>query len=184
MTTDSHSSQPDRPADRVDGRQSREPEAVPVWLHDFPHTSYGEENITRRAFTRYLIAGSGAFAAASVGAATFTSLRDLPDGDATAILPVADLPEGTSHLFRYPGPDDPAIVLHLATGIVAYSQKCTHLGCVVFWEEQDEELVCPCHEGIFEPTTGDPIAGPPERPLPRIAVEVRGGTIWALRIER
>ena len=40
---------------------------------------------------------------------------------------------------------------------------------------------CPCHEGNFEPLTGDVISGPPTRPLGRIEVEVRRGRqIWAL----
>ncbi len=160
-------------------------EGTPVWLQDFPHTSAGEEAVTRRAFTRYLIAGSGVFAATTLGAAVWTSLRDLDPGKPTPILEVDNLAEGEAHLFRYPGPDDPAILLHLAGGeMVAYSQKCTHLGCVVFYEPEESELVCPCHEGIFSPTTGDPIAGPPERALPAITLEVRDNTIWALGIQR
>ena len=171
-----------------DGQHGEPAEGVPetpVWLKDFPHTSAGEESVTRRAFTRYLIAGSGVFAASTLGAAVWTSLRELDSGVPTPILGLDDLPEGAVHLFNYPGPKDPAIVLHLAGGeLVAYSQKCTHLGCVVFYEPEHAELVCPCHEGIFEPATGDPIAGPPERPLPAIELEVRDNTIWALRINR
>lgn len=160
-------------------------DGTPVWLQDFPHTSAGEEAVTRRAFTRYLIAGSGVFAAATVGAAAWTWARDLDAGSPAAIIDLNELAPGSAHLFRYPGPDDPAILLHLPDGrLVAYSQKCTHLGCVVFYEPETTELVCPCHEGIFEPGTGDPIAGPPERALPAIAVEVRDATVWALGIER
>lgn len=163
----------------------REDDGTPVWLNDFPHTSAGEDAVTRRAFTRYLVAGSGVFAAATVGAAGWTSLRDLETGSPTPIIELGNLPEGTAHLFRYPGPDDPAILLHLRGGdLVAFSQKCTHLGCVVFFDAESHELVCPCHEGIFEPATGDPVAGPPERALPAIALEIREQTVWALRIDR
>ncbi len=160
-------------------------DGTPVWLQDFPHTSAGEDAVSRRAFTRYLIAGSGVFAASTVGAAAWTSLRDLDTGKPKPVTALADLDEGEAHLFRYPGADDPAILIHLIGGeLVAYSQKCTHLGCVVFYEPDETELVCPCHEGIFDPTTGNPTAGPPERPLPAIALEIRGDTIWALGIER
>ncbi|MEO8697424.1 MAG: Rieske 2Fe-2S domain-containing protein [Acidimicrobiales bacterium] len=160
-------------------------DGTPVWLKDFPHTSAGEEAVTRRAFTRYLIAGSGVFAASTVGAAVWTSLRDLDAGGPTPIIGLDELPEGAAYLFRYPGPDDPALLIHLAGGaLVAYSQKCTHLGCVVFYEPDSTELICPCHDGIFETTTGEPIAGPPERPLPAIALEVRERTIWAVGMTR
>ena len=158
---------------------------TPVWLKDFPHMSAGEEAVTRRAFTRYLIAGSGVFAASTLGAAAWTSLRELDGGSPRAVIDLDEVPEGGAHLFRYPGTDDPAVLIHLPGGeLVAYSQKCTHLGCVVFYEPQETELICPCHEGIFDATTGDPIAGPPERALPVIGVEVRDGTVWALGIER
>lgn len=160
-------------------------EGTPVWLNDFPHTSAGEDAVTRRAFTRYLIAGSGVFAASTLGAASWTSLRDLDRGAPTAVVDLDRVPEGSAYLFRYPGSDDPAVLIHLPDGeLVAYSQKCTHLGCVVFYEPEAIELVCPCHEGIFEATTGNPIAGPPERALPTIGVEVRSGTVWALGINR
>ena len=136
----------------IDDRHPREPqppgdpsgEGIPVWLSQFPHTSAGEDAVTRRAFTRYLIAGSGVFAASALGAAAWTSLRDLDTGTPTPVIDLDDLPEGSTHLFRYPGPHDPAIMMHLPGGaLVAYSQKCTHLGCVVFYEPETTELVCP-----------------------------------------
>jgi Rieske Fe-S protein len=158
---------------------------TPVWQEDFPISSAGEDAVGRRAFTRYLIGGSAAFAATSVGAAAWTSLRDLPVGSERALISLDELPTGASHLFRFPGPDDPAVLVHLADGsLEAYSQKCTHLGCVVFWEAENQELVCPCHEGVFDARDGRPIAGPPERPLPKIELEIRDDTVWAMRIER
>lgn len=160
-------------------------DGTPVWLQDFPYTSAGEEAVTRRAFTRYLIAGSGVFAVSTFGAAAWTSLRNLDTGTAQALIGLDELPRGTAHLFRYPGPHDPAVLLHLTDGsLVAYSQKCTHLGCVVFYRPESTELVCPCHDGVFEALTGEPIAGPPERPLPAIVLEVRDNIVWATGIER
>ena len=91
-------------------------------------------------------------------------------------------PVGSTYLFRYPGDDDPAILLRLSdTDVVAFSQKCTHLGCVVYYEPDEQRWHCPCHEGNFEVRTGDVISGPPTRPLGRIDLEVRDdGMIWAL----
>jgi len=90
------------------------------------------------------------------------------------------------YLFQYPTSSDPAILLRTsATDVVAFSQKCTHLGCVVYYEPGDEpdhgRWHCPCHEGNFEASTGNVISGPPTRPLGRIELEVRDdGMIWAL----
>jgi Rieske Fe-S protein len=158
-------------------------EHPPIWRRDFPYTSDGEDEVTRREFVRYLALASGAFAAGSVGVAAWTSLRNVNEGEPRAIVPLESVAVGGAHLFRYPTRHDPAILVRIADDeIRAYSQKCTHLGCVVYWAGKDDELVCPCHEGVFDGRTGDVISGPPQRPLGEIAVEVRqDGMIWALR---
>jgi Rieske Fe-S protein len=112
--------------------------------------------------------------------AAFASFHHPNQGRAQSVVALADVPEGDSYLFRYPTSSDPAIVVHLAGGeLHAYSQKCTHLGCVVYWQPDRGELLCPCHDGSFDPRTGEPIAGPPDRPLAAIGLDVRGGTIVA-----
>jgi Rieske Fe-S protein len=159
------------------------PHEAPVWRRDFPYTSGGEDDVTRREFVRYLVLGSGAFAAGTVGVAGLTSLRDLDEGEPRAIVERSQLQVGEAHLFRYPTRDDPAVLLLRPDGeLRAFSQKCTHLGCVVYLDADDDELVCPCHEGGFSPADGAVLYGPPERPLTRIEVEERDdGMVWALR---
>ena len=152
----------------------------PIWRRDFPLTSAGEDETTRREFVRYLVVGSGGFAAGSVGIALWSSLRSINAGEPRRIVDLDRVPEGTSHLFRYPTDADPAILVHLPGGeLRAFSQKCTHLGCVVYYEPDTTELHCPCHEGLFDARDGTVQAGPPQRPLGRIDVELRSGTVWA-----
>jgi len=153
----------------------------PVWRTDFPITSAGEDEVTRREFVRYLVLASGGFAAGSVGVALWSSLRSVNVGEPRAIVALDQVAEGSSHLFRYPTDDDPAILVHLPGGeLRAFSQKCTHLGCVVYYKADSHEMECPCHEGVFDAASGDVISGPPQRPLGRIDVEVRDGTVWAV----
>ena len=154
---------------------------VPLWRRDFPYHAAAEDEVTRREFTRYLVLGAGAMAAGNVGIAAWTQLRSINQGDPRPIVALADVPVGATYLFRYPTEDDPAVLLRVGDrDFVAFSQKCTHLGCVVYYEADAQRWHCPCHEGNFETTTGNVISGPPTRPLGRIAVEVRGDTIWAL----
>ena len=153
----------------------------PVWRQDFPLTSSGEDDVTRREFVRYLVLASGGFAAGNVGIALWSSLRSINSGDPRPIVELARVPEGSAHLYDYPTGADPAILVHLPGGeLRSFSQKCTHLGCVVYYQPETDELECPCHEGFFDVRTGDVLSGPPQRPLGRIDVEVRDGVVWAL----
>ena len=112
--------------------------------------------------------------------AVWAQLRPINTGEAQPVVELSEIPVGGSYLFHYPTERDPAIILRLDDGdVIGFSQKCTHLGCVVYWNPEHSLLECPCHEGVFN-LEGRPIAGPPERPLGRIDVEVRDGTVWAL----
>ena len=155
---------------------------TPLWQRDFPYESAAEEEVTRREFTRYLVLGAGAMAAGNVGLAAWTQLRSINTGEPRPIVALNDVAVGGTYLFRYPADDDPAVLLRVdERTVVAFSQKCTHLGCVVYFEAEADRWHCPCHEGNFEATTGNVIAGPPTRRLGRIDVEVRDdGQVWAL----
>lgn len=151
----------------------------------FPVGSAEEEDVTRREFVRYLVIASGAFASANIGIAAWASTRSVNVGEPRPIVSLGNIPENGSYLFRYPTEDDPAILVRLSGGeLHAFSQKCTHLGCVVIFESAEEEFYCPCHEGFFDASTGGATAGPPDRPLGRILVEDRDGVVWALGVEQ
>ena len=58
---------------------------------------------------------------------------------------------------------------------VAFSAKCTHMGCTV--KPAGAELHCPCHGSVYNATTGEVIKGPAPKPLPQIDVHVAGGEV-------
>lgn len=152
---------------------------LPNWRRDFPHTALGEEETTRREFTRYLVLASAAFAGGSGLVSFWASLRSVNTGLPTPIVALEQVAVGTSYTFEYPTPRDPAILVRPdEETVLAFSQKCTHLGCVVFWSTADQHFECPCHEGMFN-LEGRPVAGPPDRPLTRIDLELRDGVVWA-----
>jgi ubiquinol-cytochrome c reductase iron-sulfur subunit len=67
-------------------------------------------------------------------------------------------------------------------GWVAYSKICTHAGCSVGLFGIDNrqpdtlrQLVCPCHQSIFDPLDGArPVGGPATRSLPQLGLDVDG----------
>jgi nitrite reductase/ring-hydroxylating ferredoxin subunit len=61
---------------------------------------------------------------------------------------------------------------------VALSAVCTHLGCVVAWQDQAGEFLCPCHGGRFS-ADGQVLGGPPPKPLETLLVS--GSKIFTTR---
>lgn len=67
-------------------------------------------------------------------------------------------------------------------GIVAYSAICTHLGCTVLANLNEEgHIVCPCHASVFDPANdAEVLNGPAGRPLPTLPIsEGADGTVVA-----
>lgn len=70
-----------------------------------------------------------------------------------------------------------ALLLRTKEGLVAFSRKCTDLGCLVSWDNSREQFICPCHQGVYD-RNGKNIAGPPPRPLDRLDVVKKGEMVY------
>lgn len=69
---------------------------------------------------------------------------------------VAVLPEGMRK---------PLLVMRLeGEQFRVLSSKCTHLGCTVRWDNEEQSLRCPCHGSRFS-DDGKPTRGPAKEPL-------------------
>ncbi len=173
---------PDRLTIAPDGRPDPE---QPRWRQDFPIDWPQDEYVSRRDFTKFMVLTSFAFAVGQFWILAKSLLRQRADG--APVVKVARLetvPIGGALIFDYPGPRQPAVLARLSETIfVAYDQKCTHLSCPVIPDPKAGRLRCPCHQGVFDLRTGRPIAGPPRRPLPRIKLTIRDGTVYATGVE-
>ena len=165
-----------------DGRPAA---AQPAWRQDFPIDSPQDHYVERRDFMKFLVLTSLAFTVGQfwiAGQNWWRARRGLPPRRAVASLDA--VPVGESLVFTYPGPEDTCVLVRLGERlVVAYSQKCTHLSCAVVPKPELGVLHCPCHDGVFDLRSGQVIAGPPNRPLPRIVVEIRGKDIYATGVE-
>jgi Rieske Fe-S protein len=157
----------------------------PLWTDEFPVHSAQDAYVLRRQFTKFLVLTSTGMFAGNVWiwvkALMAADAGELP---AVALGPSSDVPIGGVKLFTYPTPQDPCILIRKVDGrLAAFSQKCTHLSCAVYYAADRNRLECPCHEGYFSVETGRVLQGPPPRPLPRVRVVEENGQILATGIE-
>lgn len=157
----------------------------PLWTEEFSVHSAEDAYVLRRQFTKFLVLTSFGMAAGNA----WLWLKSVFAAEHPAYPPAiigrsADVAPGAVKLFTYPTDKDPAILVRKPDGsLAAFSQKCTHLSCAVYYSRENNRLECPCHEGYFSVDTGRVLQGPPPRPLPMIRVEERGGDIVATGID-
>lgn len=60
--------------------------------------------------------------------------------------------------------DSRMFVFRRQEGLFAISSICTHLGCNVRWEEENNGFECPCHGSSFD-ENGKNTSGPAPKPL-------------------
>jgi Rieske Fe-S protein len=157
----------------------------PLWAEEFSVHAAEDNYVLRRQFTKFLVLTSLAMTTGNgwIWLRALTADAD-PDYPEVRVGAAADIPVGGVKLFSYPREIDPAILVRKSDGaLVAYSQKCTHLACAVFYSAERNRLECPCHVGYFSVDSGRVLQGPPPRPLPRILIEEREGIIFATGVD-
>jgi Rieske Fe-S protein len=155
---------------------------TPVWAEEFSVHAAEDAYVQRRQFTKFLVLTSFGMVVGNgwiwLKALTATDRTEWPQviiGRASEIAP------GTVRFFAYPEPADPCILVRRTNGeFTAFSQKCTHLSCAVYYAAEADRLECPCHEGYFSAANGRVLQGPPPRPLPQVRLEQRGDDLLAV----
>jgi len=90
--------------------------------------------------------------------------------------PLDSLPVGRAQLVRR-GREPMFVIRTGEESMVGLAGVCTHLHCVLHWDDEQEQLQCPCHEGAFD-VNGNVLKGPAARGLRRYRVETRLGEIY------
>jgi Rieske Fe-S protein len=159
----------------------------PLWREEVSIFSADERYVNRRQLAKFLVLTSLGMFVGNLWILVRSWLRGEPSYPARQVALAGEIPPGGVKLFRYPGPEDPCILIRrLVPGeddedeYAAYSQKCTHLSCAVYYAREHDRLECPCHEGFFSVRDGRVLQGPPQRPLPRVVLERRDGALLAV----
>jgi len=135
------------------------------------------ESTGRRTFLGVCLGGL----AAAVAAATtwplyrYLAPRAVKTTAAKVEIPAKDVPEGEAKFFDFNGAS--AVLVRKRGGdLIALSAVCTHLGCIVQWEKDQQDFLCPCHGGHYTPE-GAVTSGPPPKPLTKLPFTVANGII-------
>ncbi len=156
--------------------------------------------ISRRKFVAWVTGGIGAIITAVVGLPAIAyvigpSLRKQETGDWRPLGPLSQVEASTepvlftlSHTieagWRRTVKKEMIYVQQLPNReLLAHSNVCTHLSCLVRWQADAQRFFSPCHNGVFD-RIGDVVSGPPPRPLDRYQVKVEDGLIWVGQLYR
>jgi cytochrome b6-f complex iron-sulfur subunit len=134
-----------------------------------------EVDFERRGFLGKVVGGIGAAVAISTlypvikyiipPVSKVTSVNELIVGKAT------EVPENSGKIFQFN--KDRVIVINDNGKLTACSAVCTHLGCLVHWDNAQNLILCPCHGAKYK-QTGEKISGPQPLPLPAFKARVEG----------
>jgi len=162
----------------------RKPSSTPLWRDEFSVYTADERYVNRRQFTKFLTLTSFGMMVGNLWILAKSMLHRKASFPRVVVTTLGEIPVGGVKIFNYPTADDPCILIRTAADThVAFSQKCTHLSCAVYFEKEQNRLECPCHQGFFSITDGSVLQGPPQRPLPRVVLQKEGSQLVAIGME-
>ncbi|HKE22710.1 MAG TPA: Rieske (2Fe-2S) protein [Bryobacteraceae bacterium] len=162
----------------------RKPSSTPLWRDEFSVFTADERYVNRRQFTKFLTLTSFGMLVGNLWILAKSVVHRKVSYPRVPIAAMDAIPVGGVKMFSYPTANDPCILVRLAVDrFVAFSQKCTHLSCAVYFEREQNRLECPCHQGFFSIEDGSVLQGPPQRPLPRVVLEKQDALLVAVRME-
>lgn len=155
----------------------------PLWKDEFSISTADERYVTRRQLTKFLVLTSLGMLVGNLWILIRSWFSKPPTYPRQTVARAGEVPIGGVKLFTYPTPRDHCIMVRTgAETYVAYSQKCTHLSCAVYYSRERDRFECPCHKGYFAVEDGAVLEGPPARPLPGVVLERDGEELVAIGI--
>jgi Rieske Fe-S protein len=136
----------------------------------------GVSQPSRRGFFHVCIAAMTGIAGLVVAFPILSFLR-LPKRINTAKsieVPLAGLSESQALFFEREGTQ--IVLIYTNKEPKAYDAACTHLGCLVSWDQNEHVFRCPCHGAVFD-DQGAAVKGPVNMPLKKVKFEINKGVL-------
>ena len=144
-------------------------------MTDHIHT----EKQTRRRFLKRaweILGLVGAFELGLLSLSFFGPVKRKARTDSATLLSagrVKDIPSGSVLPFR----NGKFYLVRLDDGgFLALSLTCSHLGCSVLWNKEEDRFVCPCHSSLFD-IRGNVLGRPAPRPLDYYRIVIDEGIV-------
>ena len=136
----------------------------------------GPHDVSRRRFVQVCIAGCGVASAGAVAypVAAFLGRPVSLEGSQQIKVPIAELSEDQARYVDLQGQQ--IAVLYTGKKPKVFSASCSHLGCIVAWDNVKHVFRCPCHGAVFD-DQGNPIAGPVSKGLTAVPFQIVEGNI-------
>jgi cytochrome b6-f complex iron-sulfur subunit len=140
-------------------------------------TTTPSQPVTRRDFLKLGLGALSALALLEVGGASFLFLQPRSlEGEFGGMViaglvdsfPVGSVVEFTNGRFY--------LVRSHDGGFLAVYRRCTHLGCTIEWQPQENHFYCPCHASSFD-LHGDVENTPAPRALDTFPITIDAGQI-------
>jgi Rieske Fe-S protein len=144
--------------------------------HDAPSTpDVDATQLTRRDL---IGAAAGIVVCGCAGNAEKWTAQEVETVDGMVELDIADYPElatpGGMVALEPKGAKKPVLVMRIEHDqFRVMSLRCPHLGCVVRWDAEMQDLVCPCHRSRFA-DTGEVTKGPAKTRLRQMRNQLVG----------
>jgi len=137
--------------------------------------------ISRRKLIAYAWIGASAIVIAELIGGTLAFLWPRRKGPKVETVFIAgkvnDFKVGEIIPFR----KERTFILRTEEGFLAISSICTHLNCIVNWNEMLKKFECPCHGAKFN-RNGEVLEGPPPRPLDLYKLQIVAGNVVVDRV--
>ena len=135
-----------------------------------------KRTISRRRLIGYAWIGASVVVIGELIGGTFAFLwprRKQATGENVSIVgKVTDFKVGEVIPFR----KEKTFIIRMEGGFMAISAVCTHLNCIVNWNQILKRFECPCHGAKFN-QMGEVIEGPPPRPLDLYKLQIAAGNL-------
>lgn len=131
-------------------------------------------SISRKKFIDYVLKGSlvGWLGSAFYPILAYLQPPKVPEANVNSITAgiAAEFAPNSSVIVKFGR--KPVVLIRKDDGnFKAFEATCTHLDCIVQYKKDAKQIVCACHNGIYD-MNGLNVSGPPPHPLQEYDVQI------------